>query len=152
MSVNVVSCYEVKPRWRPSEDESDVMDRKAFRLCIDAEDCDSLLNADIWPDSVVIAEWFSKPRQYGQDEEQTKRGPLGEVVDSANEAAAAAAVGQPASANHVHQVSVSIANDSTAVGNLLARIIWTTAPTQLVMMSNPMRPTDQPKIVSYNMH
>ena len=58
MSVNVVSCYEVKPRRRPSEHESDVMDRKAFRLCIDAEDCDRLLNADIWPDSVVIAEWF----------------------------------------------------------------------------------------------
>ena len=36
----------------------DVIDRKAFRLCIDAEDCDSLLNADIWPDSVVIAECF----------------------------------------------------------------------------------------------
>ena len=27
MSVNVVSCYEVKPRRRLSEDESDVMDR-----------------------------------------------------------------------------------------------------------------------------
>jgi len=96
------------------------MDRKAFRLYIDAEDCDRLLNADIWPDSVVIAEWFSKPRQYGQDEEQTKRGRLGEVyVDSGNEAAAAAAaaVAQPASANDAHQVSVSIANDSTAVGD-----------------------------------
>ena len=109
------------------------MDRKAFRLCIDAEDCDSLLNADIWPDSVVIAEWFSKPRQYGQDDEQAKRRRLDEVVDSVNDAAAAAAacVAQPASANDVQQV---------------------TAPTQLIMMSNPMRPTDQPKIVSYNMH
>ena len=92
------------------------MDRKAFRLCIDAEDCDSLLNADIWPDSVVIAEWFSKPRLYGQDEEQTKSRRLGEVVDSVNEAAAAA-VAQPASANDAHQVNVSIANDSTAVSD-----------------------------------
>ena len=118
MSVNVVSCYEVKPRRRPSEDESDVMDRKAFRLCIDAEDCDRLLNADIWPDSVVIAEWFSKPRQHGQDDEQAKRRRLGEVVDSVNEATAAAAavVAQPAPANDV-QVNVSIANDSTAVSD-----------------------------------
>jgi len=115
MPVNVVSCYEVKPRRRPSEDESDVMDRKDFRLCIDAEYCDRLLNADIWPDSVVIAEWFSKPRQYGKDEEQTKRRRLGKVVDSGNEAAAAAVVvAQSTSANDVHQVSVSIANDSTA--------------------------------------
>ena len=123
MSVNVVSCYEVKPRRRPSEDESDVMDRKAFRLCIDAEDCDRLLNADIWPDSVVIAEWFSKPRQHGQDNEQAKRRrlgateeSLGEVINSVNEAAAAAAVAQPAPANNV-QVNVSIANDSTAVSD-----------------------------------
>jgi len=88
-----------------------------------------LLNADIWPDSVVIAEWFSKPRLYGQDEEQTKRRRLGEVVDSVNEAAAAAAaVAQPASANDVHQVSVSIANDSTAVGDDTARIIWVHSP------------------------
>ena len=75
------------------------MDRKASRLCIDAEDCDRLLNADIWPDSVVIAEWFSRPRQYGQDDEQAKRRRLDEEVDSVNETAAVAEVAQPAPAN-----------------------------------------------------
>ena len=85
--------------------------------------CDHLLNADIWPDSVVIAEWFSKPRQHGQDEQAKRRRlgateeSLGEVVDIVNEAAAAAAaVAQPAPANDV-QVNVSIANDSTAVSD-----------------------------------
>ena len=61
---------------------------------------------------------FCKPRQYGQDEEQTKSGRFCEVVDGWNEAAAAAAVvAQPASGNDVHQVNVSIANDSAAVGD-----------------------------------
>ena len=55
-----------------------------------------MLNADIWPDSVVIAQWFSKPRRHGQDDEQAKRRRLDEVVDSVNETAA---VAQPASVN-----------------------------------------------------
>jgi len=34
LSVTVVSCFEVKPRRAPDESESDVKDRRAFRLCI----------------------------------------------------------------------------------------------------------------------
>ena len=88
-----------------------------------------------WPDSVVIAEWFSKPRQYGQDEEQTKRGRLDEVVDSVNEAAAAAAaaVAQPASANDVHQVSVSIASDVVLLWVMILLVVVI-----MIMMSNPI--------------
>lgn len=61
MGVTVVSCHEVKPRRRrPNED---VSDRKAFRLCISTEDNERLLDADKWPDSVTICEWFFKPQQ-----------------------------------------------------------------------------------------
>ena len=35
--------------------------RKAFRLCIFDEDCDRLLNAAIWPDSIQIPPWYFKP-------------------------------------------------------------------------------------------
>jgi len=45
MSVWVVSCFEVKPRKRRSDNSSESMisDRKAFRLCINSDDCEMLL-------------------------------------------------------------------------------------------------------------
>jgi len=61
LSVNVLTCFEVKPRRRASE--IDVSDRKAFRICICANDRDRLLNEEAWPDSVSISDWFSKPKQ-----------------------------------------------------------------------------------------
>ena len=37
--------------------------RTAFRLCIYQEDSDRLLNASLWPESVVISQWyFKQPR------------------------------------------------------------------------------------------
>ena len=33
-------------------------DRKAFRLCIDEDDRDRLLNDTKWPESIVISEWY----------------------------------------------------------------------------------------------
>ena len=64
LSVEVVSCFEVRPRRRRNEQEdSDRKDRKAFRLCIFDDHRDRLLNADMWPSSVIISGWVSKPRQ-----------------------------------------------------------------------------------------
>ena len=57
LSVNVLSCFETKPRRRRGE-TGPVRDRKAFRLCIAEEDCTRLLDASKWPDSIVISEWF----------------------------------------------------------------------------------------------
>ena len=48
MAVNVISCFEVKPRRRPGE-EAKIKNRKAFRLCIRADDRDLLLDASKWP-------------------------------------------------------------------------------------------------------
>jgi len=58
LSVEVIPCFEVKPRRR--RNETTVTDRKAFRLCIRVEDCDKLLNEAVWPDSVTLSPWYYK--------------------------------------------------------------------------------------------
>ena len=60
MDINVISCFEVKPRRRRNVDA--VPDRKAFRLCICADDTERLLVADNWSDSIMISEWYFKPQ------------------------------------------------------------------------------------------
>ena len=64
LSVEVVTCYEARPRRfrRESINAAAGNDRKAFRLCIHAEDRHRLLNESLWPDSVTISDWFFKPR------------------------------------------------------------------------------------------
>ena len=59
LSVQVVSCFAVKPRRRRTRNETGLIeDRKTFRLCIVAEDQDRLLDDTKWPESVVISEWY----------------------------------------------------------------------------------------------
>jgi len=59
LSVQVVSCFAVKPRRRRDESEVEsTADRKAFRLCIAASDRDRLLDESKWPESIVISEWY----------------------------------------------------------------------------------------------
>jgi len=58
LGVKVFTCYEAKPRRRPDETPDDVADRKAFRLCVNVDDRDQLLNPRVWPDSVQISDWF----------------------------------------------------------------------------------------------
>ena len=57
LSIEVISCFEAKPRRRRSES---VTARKAFRLCIKEEDCAKLFDPTVWPDSVTVSEWFFK--------------------------------------------------------------------------------------------
>jgi len=68
LSVEVFSVFEAKPRRRRGEDTDDVVDRKAFRLCINADDRQRLLDASMWPDSVLISEWYFKQ----QDNKRTR--------------------------------------------------------------------------------
>ena len=56
MKVNVISCFEVKPR----RYRTHTTDSKAFRLCINDEDKQRMLDASMWPDSIVMSEWFFK--------------------------------------------------------------------------------------------
>jgi len=66
MSVSVVSCHKVDSRRRRYETKEEVAkDRIAFRLCIHAEDRDNLLDANKWPEHVVISEWFFAPSKKG---------------------------------------------------------------------------------------
>ena len=74
------------------------MDRKAFRLCIALRsfaECRHL--AGLCRHSRVVFQ--ATTVQSGQDDEQVKRRRTDEVVDSVNEAAAAAEVAHPASVN-----------------------------------------------------
>ena len=55
LHVKVVSCFEVKPRHRYNESEDDVKDKKAFRVCIYADELYRLLEADAWPENVTVS-------------------------------------------------------------------------------------------------
>jgi len=67
LSVDVWSCFEVKPRRRPGEDDESVSDRKAFRLCINEAHSAKLLNGAALPESITISEWFFKPASSAGD-------------------------------------------------------------------------------------
>jgi len=85
LSVQVVTCYEVRPRrFRRGSINASGNDRKAFRLCIYAEDRCRLLDESRWPDSVTLSDWFFKPRT----EDDNKRPRLGspDRVDVGGEA------------------------------------------------------------------
>ena len=60
LSVKVLTCFEVKPRCRYDESEDDVRDKKAFRVCIYADELDRLLAAEAWPEHVTVSTWYSK--------------------------------------------------------------------------------------------
>jgi len=61
LSVTVFSCFRVEPRRRRSDRPGYITDRRAFRLCIDDADRDTLLDANVWPDSVTVSDWYFKP-------------------------------------------------------------------------------------------
>ena len=69
LGVEVFSCFKTKPRRRPNEATENVMDRSAFRVCVNAAGRDRLLNPESWPDSVRIADWFF-PRQQQSSRER----------------------------------------------------------------------------------
>jgi len=98
MAINVISCFEVKPRRRRDE-KGVINDRKAFRLCIRADDQDRLLDPSKWPSSIAISKWFFKaPADAASD----KRRRLDEVT-----LAGAAAVGRGSS----HSVASAMDQD-----------------------------------------
>lgn len=62
LNVKVISIFETKPRRRRKEDLIPE-DRKAFRICIDKNDQERLLDDCAWPDYVTVSEWFFKQSQ-----------------------------------------------------------------------------------------
>jgi hypothetical protein len=63
LNVAVVTCFEVKPRKRYSDDGDHPIPRKAFRLCIHSNDRDRLLDASKWPERVAIYDYFFKKKE-----------------------------------------------------------------------------------------
>lgn len=90
LSIKVLSCFEVKPRRRRIDD--DIL-RTAFRLCIYEEDSNRLLNASLWPDSVVISQWYYKqPRSDDGKRSQQSGGQSAAAADPAAPAQSDAAL------------------------------------------------------------
>ena len=79
----VYSCFEVKSRRRRNEeDSSSIAERKAFRLCIPDDDRDKLLNAAVWPDSVIVSEWYFRSSK--EESEKRRRITSGNVAEAVN--------------------------------------------------------------------
>ena len=113
MSVSVLSCFEVKPRRRRS-DGTDIHDRKAFRLCVFEDDRKRLLDVTKWPNSIVISDWYFKPRDtVTNTNEQTV---LKTPVDAADPPAAAAAAPQHQSPGLSAEMDV----DNTVLYNIVS--------------------------------
>lgn len=76
LSVRLYTCHKVKPRQRRYNDEQSVS-CKVFSVCIAADDQDRFLDPAAWPDSIVVADWYFKPRDSqgvnGQDPAGTGR-------------------------------------------------------------------------------
>jgi len=79
LSVEVLSCFEVKSRRRRGEREDDVANCKAFRLDITADQRKRLLNESALPNSVLISDWFFKPPDDRRGDDMRRR-----VVDQSN--------------------------------------------------------------------
>ena len=85
MAVSVVSCHEVKSR-RRRNDTGTIKNRKAFRLCISANDRDRLLDDTKWPNSITISEWYFKQTQSGYKRAKlSDRNNTTDIADSASE-------------------------------------------------------------------
>ena len=114
-AVNVLSCFSTKPRRRRDENEP-ITDRKAFRLCIDANDQDKLLDPAKWPDSITIAEWYHLPpsagRQHGDTDGETGNAVGGSSLDARESAVSDVAV---AAAMHDYEVTEDMENDDTVL-------------------------------------
>jgi len=103
MSVTVLSCFEVKPRRRRSDDIV-IQDRKAFCLCVFEEDRKRVLDVTKWPNSIVLSDWYFKPRDTANEQTAPKT-----AADANDPPAAAAAAPQ----NQSPGLCVTMDDDNT---------------------------------------
>ena len=88
LGAHVISCYPAVSRRRRNESPSKAAKRRAFRLCISADDQEIVLNPDNWPDSITVSDWyFKKPA----DQDQDKRRRLDESTAGAGANASSSA-------------------------------------------------------------
>ena len=118
-SVNVLSCFPAKPRRRRNENEP-ITDRRAFRLCIDANDQDKLLDPAKWPDSITIAEWYhlspsARRLQHGDTDGETGSAVGGSSSDVRESAVSDVAVTAAVRDNEVTEDTEDMENDDTVL-------------------------------------
>ena len=114
LATHVISCFEVKPRRRRYEESAD--DRKAFRLCIRQDDRNRLLDPALWPDSVMVSDWFFKSQSEGDKRQRLDTRQNTTVISSR---------------------SASVSHTATAVlQDTAAAAAVTTGPDELVEMSS----------------
>ena len=118
-SVNVLSCFPTKPRRRRNENEP-ITDRRAFRLCIDANDQDKLLDPAKWPDSITIAEWYhlspsARRLQHGDTDGETGSAVGGSSSDVRESAVSDVAVTAAVRDNEVTEDTEDMENDDTVL-------------------------------------
>ena len=72
LNVNVISCFQVNPRRAKWQKEAGIVpkDRNTFRLCIDRDDEQNFLNAEILPQKIAIYRWAFKDRNQGKNEDR----------------------------------------------------------------------------------
>ena len=61
LSVEIVSLFEAKPRQSRRFGDTMVDCTTAFRLCINEDHCDRLLDDTKWPAFISVSEWSFKP-------------------------------------------------------------------------------------------
>ena len=141
LSIEVVSCFEVKPRRRRNENEGEA-DRKAFRLCIYDNDRDRLMDAAVWPDSVMVSQWFFKAaaddanrRQQVISSDNERRPVRPATLSATGSADNAATISGAASSNAAVDCSITASTstvntvnaDDTIIANYCADIMDTSS-------------------------
>jgi len=96
-----VECPAFKLPRRRRKEIGRIVDRKAFRLCIDDADHSRLLDDTKWPDSLTISEWyFIAPDETRQRASDPARASATVNQPTVSTAAAAAAMDLGASADN----------------------------------------------------
>ena len=119
MSVEVFTCFEVALRRRRSDATGNRVERKAFRLCINASHRDKLEDPTGWADSIIVREWYFKQGADGDD----RRSRPADVAAGSGNAADDAVVAGMVTANKQREDDMMTSSDETllAAGDNLQR-------------------------------
>jgi len=116
LGVRVISCFKVNPRLTRYQLRNNItiVDRHAFRLCINRADSKLLLQPEKWPPDVVVANWYFARKAVDGADDAVETATDG-IVGTASGGAAAAVVADD-SANVAltdDQPSGSVGSDET---------------------------------------
>ena len=135
MNITVISCFDVRPRRRfADESDEELLNRKSFRLCILDKDRRRLLNESLWPESVTVCEWISKP----QRSENVRRV---ENTRRRSDAAVSGAV-KPPSSVVVERAPPDAGSESAVVAVTVPDTAESTADDTILAAANPYTDMD----------